>query len=708
MPQLEFSYPAWYLFLCLLAGSGLAFWLYYKDQTFAQLKHGKVLIYTLLGLRALLMSVLFVLLLSPLLKFIHTETEKPVIVILKDGSRSLPMALKEEAIRQYHTALDNLKDKLSDKFDVKFLKFGSEVSNNDIDSLNETATDIAAALKSVYENYNNKNLGAIILASDGIYNKGSNPVYLPEIASVPIFTIPVGDTTVRRDVAISKVNANNIVYLGNSFTMQIFGKALSCAASSTTLTVSLVQEDQEKKLFEKNIVISNNAFSFSQEVLLNADRSGVNHYRVRLSPVDNEVTLLNNVKDVYVDIRESKDKILIMADAPHPDIAAINMALQETKNYAVEVRYQPEYPTSVQDYKLIIFHQLPTGDALFNTFIPKVKERKLPVLYILGSETAAGALNNMQSAVKLTGVNGSINNAQAVFNPDFALFTLSENTKNRLSNFPPLQTVFADYKTAPNTITMLKQKVGNVVTNYPLIAFEQGLQSNTGIIAGEGLWRWRLYDYQKNKNQDAFNEIIRRCVQYLVNKADNKPFRVYVQNESGGDNVRVFGENEPVIFSAELYNDAGELVNIPDVKLVITSKEGKEFPFQFNKTYNAYSLNAGSYTAGNYTWKATTTFNNRNLVESGSFKISPIQLESLNLTADYALLNQLAANSGGKMITPSDAEEIFRLIEANENIRPVLYTINKTESVINLKVLFAILLLLLSLEWFLRKYNGSY
>jgi hypothetical protein len=69
---------------------------------------------------------------------------------------------------------------------------------------------------------------------------------------------------------------------------------------------------------------------------------------------------------------------------------------------------------------------------------------------------------------------------------------------------------------------------------------------------------------------------------------------------------------------------------------------------------------------------------------------------------------QLAANSGGAMFPLDRSEEIINLIKSNDTIKPVIYSINKTESVINLKWLFALLLLLLSAEWFLRKYNGSY
>ena len=69
---------------------------------------------------------------------------------------------------------------------------------------------------------------------------------------------------------------------------------------------------------------------------------------------------------------------------------------------------------------------------------------------------------------------------------------------------------------------LLYQKTGSIVTNNPLMFFDQNLNSKSGVILGEGIWRWKLHDYLKNNNNDSFDEMILKTIQYLSVKADKK------------------------------------------------------------------------------------------------------------------------------------------------------------------------------------------
>ena len=58
---------------------------------------------------------------------------------------------------------------------------------------------------SVQDLYSNQNVGAVILASDGIYNEGSNPLYANFELNAPIHVIALGDTVPSRDVILKRV-----------------------------------------------------------------------------------------------------------------------------------------------------------------------------------------------------------------------------------------------------------------------------------------------------------------------------------------------------------------------------------------------------------------------------------------------------------------------------------------------------------------------
>ena len=111
---------------------------------------------------------------------------------------------------------------------------------------------------------------------------------------------------------------------------------------------------------------------------------------------------------------------------------------------------------------------------------------------------------------------------------------------------------------------------------------------------------------------------------------------------------------------------------------------------------------------GDYTFLASVNFSGQNLKYDGRFSVEPIQLELYETTADHGLLRLLSDKFGGAVVYPGQMASIAEMIRAKETVIPVIYNTNQTRPVINLKWLFFLLLGLLTLEWFLRRYFGAY
>lgn len=71
------------------------------------------------------------------------------------------------------------------------------------------------------------------------------------------------------------------------------------------------------------------------------------------------------------------------------------------------------------------------------------------------------------------------------------------------------------------------------------------------------------------------------------------------------------------------------MINSADVEMKIKGEEGKEYDYKFNKTENAYNLNAGFLPVGNYSYNASVKFGNGTYTSNGKFSISPLQLEEM-------------------------------------------------------------------------------
>ena len=100
-----------------------------------------------------------------------------------------------------------------------------------------------------------------------------------------------------------------------------------------------------------------------------------------------------------------------------------------------------------------------------------------------------------------------------------------------------------------------------------MMAFGADKGRKVGFVVGEGLWRWRLYDFQLNGNHEAFDELIQKIIQYLALKENEDNFNVY--------HPALFQETDNIEFTAELYNDSYQLVNSPDVSIRIKKRQFK-------------------------------------------------------------------------------------------------------------------------------------
>ncbi len=700
MANLTFQYPAWFFILCVLLGLGYALALYYRDRTFHE--QSERLNWVLGPIRFLTVTLLSLLLLAPLLRSLITESKKPVIILAQDQSESITAGMNAAQLQAYEQAFANLSGELSSTYEVQEYAFGEEVRQGLDTAFNDKVTNIAKLLTSVYDLYSNQNLGAIVLATDGIYNAGSNPLYLNTRLNAPIYTIALGDTTVKKDVVLKRVFHNKIAYLGDKFTIQVDIAAQNSAGASSSLTVYKVSGNGGTQQLQRLPVnIDRNDFFTTREIILDATQSGVQRYRIVAGAVEGEVSTANNSKDIFIDVLDARQKILILANAPHPDLGALRQTITANKNYEVELNYINDIKVNVADFDFVILHQLPSRSNSAAGVLNTLNQQRTPRLFIAGMQTNFYTLNQAQSVINIQSDGRNTNDVQATPATNFNNFTLSENLTNQLPNFPPLVAPFGEFSAAPEATTLLHQRIGKVDTQFPLLVFGEESGAKVGVLAGEGIWKWRLFDYLQRQNHDIFNELIGKSVQFLSLKEDKRKFRVTPSKN-------IFDENEPVFFDAELYNDNYELINDPDPTIVVTNSDGNEFDYTFNKTGRAYSLNAGIFPVGNYSYRAAVTNAGEQLTASGQFSVQPVQLELFETTANHNLLRLLSEQYGGAMVYPNDIAQIATLMEEKGTVKPVIYQTAKTRAVINLKWIFFLLLFLLTLEWFLRRYFGAY
>ena len=687
--------PLWFSIFCLGLGALYAWLLYRSENQFNEVPAWQKRLMAIS--RFMLVSMLAFLLLSPMVRTITREVEKPVIILAQDNSASVINNKDSAQFRDtYSTNVKKLIDDLGKKYEVRTYSFGDHVTDQIGFNFKDKETNFSALYDELNVQFANRNIGAMVIASDGLYNQGSNPVYGPSGLKVPVYTIALGDTTVHKDLVLSLVKHNRVAFLGNSFPLEVVMDARGCADEKTILTVL----EDSAVVFTRTVDIAGDKFHTSVPVLLDAKKKGIHRYVIRLSRLTDEATYANNTREIFIEVVENKQKVLILTSASHPDIAAIKDAIETSPNYEVKVQNIKDYDARINDYNLVIMYQLPSVLNAATSILESLKKSETATFFVLGASTQISAFNTAGAGLEIGGNNNKLNETQAVVAEDFSLFTLSEELKRAIAGFPPLTAPFGIYKTRANVYTLLTQRIGVVNTQQPLMYFMQEGNRKTGVLCGEGWWRWKLADFETNDNAALTIELITKTVQYLSVKENRSPFRINAKTN--------FSENKPLVFDAELYNESDELVNVPEAKLTITNVSGKQFPFTFSRTDKAYSLNAGLFPVGQYKFKAETKLGDKLYAQNGEFSVSALQLETSSTVADHQLLYSLSNRTGGQLFYPNQMEQLLKDIEAREDVKSVSYQHKKLKDLVTMPWVFVLLLLLVSIEWFLRKRSGSY
>ena len=160
-----------------------------------------------------------------------------------------------------------------------------------------------------------------------------------------------------------------------------------------------------------------------------------------------------------------------------------------------------------------------------------------------------------------------------------------------------------------------------------------------------------------------------------------------------------------------MYNESYELVTNADVAINIINSADKTFSYIFspdNVATKTFNLDAGLFPIGDYTYQATAKIGDLEYKKNGKFTVVSINQEAENTIANHQLMYQLAENHNGSLYYPSQFETMLNELKQNSNIVPISYSEKRLQDVINLKIIFFLLLILLSAEWFMRKYFGSY
>lgn len=658
------DYPWYFVVLGLLVGALYAAVLYFVGKP----RFGRGLKWLLAALRFVAVSAIVLLLLAPVSRRTVHERQQPRVVLLEDASLSV-LSSADSAL-----SLQTLYDELSGNYNVTFETFGDRHS-----------TDIGEAL--LRHRYDD--VAAIALATDGIYNRGGNPASLSERLTCPVYTVALGDTMRHRDAALTDLRVSRIALLGNDFPIEVTIGATLLGGRSATLSVTNAEGHQ---LHSQRIVYDGDDYGTTVSAMLHADKPGLQRYTVRLAPVDGEISIENNTLTFFVDIIDTRRRVAIVADAPHPDLAAMKHAIESNPAYQATVMMADDMQRQYNglrdsNYSLTVLHNLPSKR---HTDIGYADG--LPTLFVIGLHTDLPRFNALHTGIEIMAKTERSNEVTAISQDAFGLFHLDGDDCEAVEAMPPLVAPFGEARLSADVQTLFTARVGPVDSRQPLVAASAQGEVRRAFVWGEGLWRWRLADWQANSSHDHFDRLMTQLVAFAAMQQQRERLRVEAQ--------RSYVQGETPVVRAYLYNETYELTNTPDLTLTLQSDSTKG-DYQFLRDGQAYRVALPDLPQGLYRYSVSSADGQKS---DGSFAIEALNLEQRRLTADHNLLRTVSATTGGEMYYPN---QLVELKEQISTLKPVIYTHTRYTELLRLPLVMALIVLLLAAEWVLRKYYGN-
>jgi hypothetical protein len=684
--------PFIWLLPAFLFGFGIAYF-YYRKQKEIHGDNGVWKKWLLVSLRGSALFLLFTLLIGILMERKTSRSEKPLFITLFDNSASLLNYRDSNVLR---TQLVDYQKELQTRFEGKYellnLYVDQELTDDSLD-LSGQLTDLNVGFQGIFDRFYNQNIGGVCLISDGNFNAGSDPQYTVEkLSLVPVFTLGVGDSIPKKDQLIRNTAANEIAFLGNEFPVEVSFEGQRLKGKQAKLTLFR----GEDKVAEETVVYDD-VFSFKTlNFNLKADRPGFNRYTVKLEEITGETTLANNVVSFYVEVIDTKSKVLILTDAPHPDITAIRQVLKRNEKLETEVSFYNEWDNHLEDVELVIFYGLQSERALSANDL--VKKKGIGSWYFYTLNSNASYASRIIPSVDWPRSSQKDDVGAYVAN-EFQLFEVTSDIEKMVRTAPPLQVKFGDIKGNPGII-FLRQRIGNVEKKDPVMAFQKDGKRKTAFTAGEGIWRWKLSEFARTGEQIGFNALIEQSVQYLILRNNNEPLRVELPKR--------FNSNDDVIIDASFYNASLEAITEPEIDFKLEDEQGQQFDYRFAKRSKDYQLNLGKLKPGAYSWNASTSHDDRKYTKTGMFVVENISLESMSTNADFGLLRKLSSISNGAFFELKDKDDLFNLLDQRKDIVTINYEESDFIDLIDLIWILLLVALLLSAEWFIRRYSGSY
>ncbi len=679
-------------------------------------------------MRGAALACLIVLLMEPVLSLVRTSRERPVVAVLLDASRSMAIddgtagAVRgEEAV----ALLDEIVlPRAGRDAEIAAFTFAGSLEplaterqaiNGPVEFTGEI-TDIASAFDVLRRELAGRNLGAVVIATDGATNVGASPYDAGVRLGVPVFTLGVGESDAGMDIAVREATTNRVSYSGESLPIRVRVSSFGFADGEAAV-----------ELREGNDLLDTSTFALSRtgeesEITFRVtpDRPGIHRYSVSVPPVRGERLTANNTRVAVTDVVKGRIRVLLAAPRPSHDLSFLRREYERDPNVELDVLVGSERagvlvgaaPASLEEltrYDLVVIVEPAVGEPLPDDWLSEYVESRgggllLAGLPVAGIPEGEGRPDNGASGLAALSpiVSGPAPGRPAEGRVSLAVAgesspvtrLVSDRAANieRWLELPPVWTLGSG-ATAAGGATVLVSS-GSADVAGPVLATARHGAGQVMSIAAEGVWRWGLAADEAG----LLGRLAANAARWLT--ARGELTRVVLESDRD-----VYATGERVGLTAQVYT--ADFRPAADADVSCTVSRGQEAApleeFELAPDGELYRAILAPLPPGRYTATASAVLGGEDVGRDATeFTIEEFSLEDAEVRRRSTQLARLSDETGGGYYTPETVGDFPEAV-------PLEWTARRTSREIELWNSPWVLVLFVGLmgaEWALRRSKG--
>ena len=679
----EFLYQAdLVLWVILFIGTGLFVYLYkiiFNEKWHQFLISYRIIIFFILG----------ILLFNPVITFSGEKEKKMDWAIFIDNSASIKYH-QTPSINAVQLGIESLVNKLSEK-DISYhlYQFADNIQKVNSPQLigNGVTTNIGIIPETIKQ-LGNQIAGAVII-SDGLITEGKDPIKDFQEFDFPIHTIGIGEGSELVDVTIESIDAPTVVLKSDWVDVNITIQSVGNIGDRLSVSLYNNRELQGSKHIRLMGMESKKEINFR----FHPKKIGKQQYEVRISSVEDEIDIQNNRQKFSLLVLKDRYKVALLTGSPNKNTSVLKRKLKNNPRVELdhfiritETRFQPAIKTFWESpYELIIFDNYPIK-PLSSNFVrilgKKLLSNQSALFLILGPNQTIVSFNG------ITSILGVVTEDSTIESNRFYWEFVDEQI-DAGGNFPPLKQniLITGKQVSSDTLAVTEQ-------GWPLWLRNQNGTIRTMIWTSPELNTLYFHD-QKLSQEGSFSVIWNQSISWLL--------------KSGGEHENFFRLNKNRYQQGEMVQVTGtqpfEKTQDKTENIIINVTHGSTDIITRDILYNIEEQRwLGEFRApgpGEYNYSIQLG-SNQDPIQTGTFQILESQIELNQVYLNKKLLATISNSTNGQFFVWDSRDSLFS--EINPKVRREFKAeiIKFNES----RVLLIIMILLLCVEWFVRRNRG--